>query len=228
MLYIVSTPIGNLKDISSRALEILDSVDLILAESPTDSLRLLSHYGIKKEIIRYNDKNKKAVIGRITKILKEKNVAYITSAGTPGISDPGQNLVKVARENNIGINVIPGASALVSAIAASGIRAREFTFVSFPPKKIRQLKKLFEKYKTEKGVLVFFESPYRISKTINTLKEAAPDSYVFVAKEITKMFENYFYGKPEEVINRLSENSKNLKGEFTIIVDFGYNKTMSS
>lgn len=220
MLYIVSTPIGNLKDISSRALEVLNSVDVILAESPMASLKLLSFYNIKKEIIRYNDKNKKFASNKILKILKGKNAAYISSAGTPSISDPGQDLVKMGRENDIEVNVIPGPSALISAIAVSGIRAREFTFVSFPPKKQGQLKNLFLKYQKEKAVLAFFESPYRVLKTLKILNETTPESFVFVAKEMTKMFENYFWGAPKEVIDKISKNPKNLKGEFTIVVEF--------
>lgn len=220
MLYIVSTPIGNLKDISSRALEVLNSVDVILAESPADSLKLLNFYNIKKEIIRYNDRNKKLVIGKIINILKEKDAAYISSAGTPSISDPGQELVKIARENEIKVGVIPGPSALISAIAVSGIRTREFIFISFPPKKQGQLKNLFLKYQKEKTVLAFFESPYRVLKTLNILNETAPESFVFVAKEMTKMFENYFWGTPKEVLDKILENPKNLKGEFTIVVEF--------
>jgi len=206
MLFIVSTPIGNLKDISRRALETLRDVDVIIAESPVDSLRLLNAYKISgKEIIKYNDRNKKSALKVILDILKEKNAAYITSAGTPSISDPGGDLVRGAREKGIGINVIPGPSALISAIAASGIRAREFTFVSFPPKKQGQLKNLFNKFKKGEGVLVFFESPFRILKTLGALKEVAPECYLCVAKEMTKMFENYFTGIPEEVIKKLEE-----------------------
>ncbi|KKS82710.1 MAG: Ribosomal RNA small subunit methyltransferase I [Candidatus Wolfebacteria bacterium GW2011_GWC1_43_10] len=221
MLFIVSTPIGNLKDISRRALETLRDVDVIIAESPVDSLRLLNAYKISgKEIIKYNDRNKKSALKVILDILKEKNAAYITSAGTPSISDPGGDLVRGAREKGIGINVIPGPSALISAIAASGIRAREFTFVSFPPKKQGQLKNLFNKFKKGEGVLVFFESPFRILKTLGALKEVAPECYLCVAKEMTKMFENYFTGIPEEVIKKLEEKKENQKGEFTIIVQF--------
>ena len=221
MLFIVSTPIGNLKDISRRALETLRDVDVIIAESPVDSLRLLNAYKISgKEIIKYNDRNKKSALKVILDILKEKNAAYITSAGTPSISDPGGDLVRGAREKGIGINVIPGPSALISAIAASGIRAREFTFVSFPPKKQGQLKNLFNKFKKGEGVLVFFESPFRILKTLGALKEVAPECYLCVAKEMTKMFENYFTGIPEEVIKKLEEKKENQKGEFTVIIQF--------
>jgi len=221
MLYIVSTPIGNLKDITQRALEILKSVDIIFAESPNDSMRLLNAYEIKgKKIYKYNDRNKKGVEKNIVEILQEKEVAYISSAGTPGISDPGEDLVKIARENDIKVNVIPGASALVSAIAGSGLRSREFTFISFPPKKSGQLKNLFKKYQELKTTLVFFESPYRVVKTLEYLNEICPDSQVCVAKEITKMFENYFVGNPAKVLLEMAKSQKNLKGEFVIVAQF--------
>jgi 16S rRNA (cytidine1402-2'-O)-methyltransferase len=221
MLYIVSTPIGNLKDISQRALEVLRSVDVIIAESPSDSLKLLNAYQIKgKRILKFNDRNKKQAIGGILEIIKDRDCAYITSAGTPGISDPGQDLVALARKNGIDARIIPGPSALVSAIAMSGIRARQFTFVSFPPKKSGQLKKLLEEFAGRKETLVFFESTYRILKTLQVMSEAVPEAEVFVAKEMTKIFENYFRGKPSEIIEKFEKDPKSLKGEFVIVVDF--------
>jgi 16S rRNA (cytidine1402-2'-O)-methyltransferase len=221
MLYIVSTPIGNLKDISERALETLRSVDVIIAESPNDSVKLLSAYQIKgKRILKFNDRNKKQALGGILEIVKDKDCAYISSAGTPGISDPGQDLVALARKNGIDVRVIPGPSALISAIAMSGIRARQFTFVSFPPKKQGQLKKLFEEFAERKEVLVFFESTHRILKTLAVLAESFDSADVFVAKEMTKIFENYFRGKPAEIIEKFKQNPKSAKGEFVIVVDF--------
>ncbi|MFA6136078.1 MAG: 16S rRNA (cytidine(1402)-2'-O)-methyltransferase [Candidatus Paceibacterota bacterium] len=220
MLYVVSTPVGNLKDISERALETLKNVDFIIAESPTDSIKLLNAYSIKKEIVKYNDKNNKLVVNKIVERLENENAAYITSAGTPGISDPGADLVKKTRETGVIINIIPGASALVSAVAVSGIRAKLFTFISFPPKKSGQMKNFFDEYKERKEVLVFFESTHRILKTLNILKETVPDCYVCVAKEMTKIFENYFTGSPQEVIDKISELPKNVRGEFTIVIDF--------
>jgi len=221
MLYIVSTPIGNLKDISERALETLRSVDVIIAESPNDSVKLLSAYQIKgKRILKFNDRNKKQALGDILEIVKDKDCAYISSAGTPGISDPGQDLVALARKNGIDVRVIPGPSALISAIAMSGIRARQFTFVSFPPKKQGQLKKLFEEFAERKEVLVFFESTHRILKTLAVLAESFDSADVFVAKEMTKIFENYFRGKPAEIIEKFKQNPKSAKGEFVIVVDF--------
>lgn len=221
MLYIVSTPIGNLKDISQRALEILRSVDTIIAESPSDSVKLLNTYGIKgKGLFKYNDKNMRQVGGKVEEILKGGDVAYITSAGTPGISDPGQELVKKARAEGVGVQVIPGPSALVSAIAVSGIRARQFTFISFPPKKTGQLTNLFKDFLGKKEVLVFFESTHRILKTIEAINSVAPDCKLFVAKEMTKIFEGYFTGTPDAVLDELEKNPKSTRGEFTVIIDF--------
>jgi 16S rRNA (cytidine1402-2'-O)-methyltransferase len=221
MLYIVSTPIGNLRDISERALDTLKTVDYIFAESPQDCMRLLNAYDIKgKKILKYNDNNKRAISAKLLDILQEHDAAYVTSAGTPGVSDPGQDLVAEARGMGIKINVIPGPSALVSAIAGSGIRARQFTFISFPPKKPGALKRVFEKYRDDETTLVFFESPFRILKTLAVLAHAVPECTVCAAKELTKMFENYFIGTPQQVIDELSSNAKNAKGEFVVIVDF--------
>jgi 16S rRNA (cytidine1402-2'-O)-methyltransferase len=221
MLYIVSTPIGNLKDISERALEVLRSVKTIIAESPNDSVKLLNAYGIKgKGLFKYNDLNMKRVQSDVENILRDGDVAYITSAGTPGISDPGQSLVNTARKMGIGTNIVPGPSALVSAIAMSGVRARQFTFISFPPKKPGQLRNLFKDFLEKQGVLIFFESTHRIVKTVEAISEVAPNCELFVAKEMTKMFERYFKGKPEDVLSGLKSNPKNIKGEFVVMVDF--------
>lgn len=221
MLYIVSTPIGNLKDVSERALEVLHSVDVIIAESPNDSIKLLNAYQIKgKRILKFNDRNKRQVLSGILGIIRDQNCAYVTSAGTPGISDPGQDLVALARKNGVDVRIIPGPSALISAIAMSGMRARQFTFVSFPPKKQGQLKKLFEEFAGRKEMLVFFESTHRILKTLQIMSEVVPEAKIFVAKEMTKIFENYFSGAPSEIIATFKENQKSVKGEFVLMVDF--------
>ena len=160
---------------------------------------------------------------KVKEILEKGDVAYITSAGTPGISDPGQELVKIARNSNVGVRIIPGPSALVSAIAVSGIRARQFTFISFPPKKPGQLRNLLKDFEGKKEVLVFFESTHRILKTIEALSEIAPDSNLFIAKEMTKMFERYFSGKPDEVFDEMKKDAKSVRGEFVVICDFSEN-----
>jgi len=220
MLYIVSTPIGNLGDISTRALETLRSVEVILMESPSDSRKLLSAFGIGgKKIFKYNDKNRRSVEQEILRLLRKQDVAYISSAGTPGISDPGSDLVMLARMNDIETRVIPGPSALASAVALSGIRAREFVFASFPPKKEVQLKNFFYKYQTQKIVLVFFESTHRIIKTLGVLEKYFPKVRLCVAKEMTKQFESYFDGTAHEIMEAFSKDPKRAKGEFTLVVD---------
>ncbi len=224
MLYIVSTPIGNLKDISERAIKTLKEVDVILAEDIPDAKKLLSAYDIHKEkIFKFNDKNKDKVADKVRKIILEDDVAYITSAGTPSISDPGSDLINIAMEEGVVLNVIPGPSALTSAVAMSGIKAQQFYFVSFPPKKKGKLEKLFEENKNSGSVLVFFESPHRIISTLELLDEVAPDALVFIAKEMTKLYERYFKNTPSEVIKEL-ENSDSVKGEFVVVVDFSKSK----
>jgi 16S rRNA (cytidine1402-2'-O)-methyltransferase len=222
MLYIVGTPIGNLQDMSPRAVEALKKAEVIIMESPADSKKLLHALEIGEKVVRkFNDENGKKVIELLVKELSEKDGAYITSAGMPTVSDPGALLVSEARKNGIQVQVIPGPSAVTTALAGSGVRTNEFTFVGFPPRKQGQLEKLFGGYAERETVLVFFESPFRIVKTLQALVRVAPEAYVCAAKELTKLFENYFTGTPEEVIKQLSENQKNTKGEFTVVVDFG-------
>lgn len=220
MLYIVGTPIGNLKDITQRALEILRDVPVLIMESPRDSMRLVRAYALpRKEIIKYNERNRKGMEARVLAVLLEKDVAYITSAGMPGISDPGADVVRLARDNGIAVNVVPGPSALTAALALSGLAIREFSFVGFPPKKEGQLKKLFAEYAERKTTLVFFESPFRIAKTIAALEKTVPGARVFVAKELTKVFENSFEGTPADVVGQLTAGPKNTKGEFVVVID---------
>ena len=221
MLYIVGTPIGNLKDITQRAREVLRDVPVIIMESPQDSMRLVRAYQLpQKEIIKYNERNRKRAEANVLAVLQEKDAAYITSAGMPGISDPGGDLVRLARDNDIPVNVVPGPSALTAALALSGLTIREFSFVGFPPKKEGQLKKLFSEYAERKTTLVFFESPFRIAKTIVALERAVPGAHVFVAKELTKVFENSFGGTPADVAAQLAASPKNTKGEFVVAVQF--------
>ena len=221
MLYIVGTPIGNLKDISQRAKETLAGADIIIIESPADSKRLLNVLGISGKAIRkFNDENAKKVLPGLIEEIQGKNAAYITSAGMPAISDPGALLVQAAREKGIGIQVVPGPSAVMSALAGSGIRTNEFVFIGFLPRKTGQIEKIFRKHTEMESVLIFFESPFRILKSIASLAKVSPEARVCAAKELTKMFENYFIGTPDAIFEELSKNPKNTKGEFTVVVDF--------
>lgn len=221
MLYIVGTPIGNLQDMSPRAIETLKQVNTILMESPQDSLRLFQIFEIpKKSIIKYNDANAKRVLPKIKEALQNGDVAFITSAGMPGVSDPGFHAVMAAHELGIEVRIIPGPSAVTSVIALCGIPIYNFTFVAFLPRTEGKLKKMFEEYKSREQAMVFFESPFRILKSIKVLEAIAPNVYVFLAKELTKKFESSAYGTPKEINRWLLEEKGRTKGEFTGIIAF--------
>lgn len=221
MLYIIGTPIGNLQDMSPRAIEALKRANTILMESPQDSLRLLSIFNIpKKGIIKYNDANAKGVLPKICEVLQIEDVALITSAGMPGVSDPGFHVVKAARELGIEVQVVPGPSAVTSAIALSGMPIYDFSFVAFLPRTEGKLKKLFQEYKEKKQAMIFFESPFRIQKSMKILEAIMPEVSVFLAKEITKKFESSVYGTPKEINTWLTEKKEHTKGEFVGVIGF--------
>lgn len=219
-LYIVATPIGNLGDITLRAIETLKQADLILAEDTRVSLKLLSHLSISKEVVSYHqqsDDNKKLQI--LALILQGKNIALITDAGTPAISDPGGELIQflLEKEPNIKVIPIPGASSLTAALSASGIKANEFLFLGFLPKKGKT--KIWEKIKNLNSTAVFFESPHRIIKTLEEIKNNFGDIKICVARELTKIHETIYRGTVSEVI--LSLNSGVIKGEIVVILSNG-------
>ncbi|MEO8232216.1 MAG: 16S rRNA (cytidine(1402)-2'-O)-methyltransferase [Ignavibacteriota bacterium] len=215
-LYIVSTPIGNLKDITLRAIETLKDVDFILCEDTRTSGNLLNHFEIRKELISlnaFNEKNKIDFI--VNRILSNQTAALISDAGTPLISDPGVRLVSSCIKNGIEIIPIPGASALVAALSMSGLPTDSFVFEGFIPlKKGRQtkLKELAE----EKRTIVLYESTYRIEKLLNELNEFLPDRFVVVCREITKKFEETWRGFPKDLIEVLP--NKTTKGEFVVVI----------
>lgn len=215
-LYIVSTPIGNLKDITLRALEILKEADFILCEDTRTSGNLLNHYEIKKELISLNAFNEKNKINYlIERILSNQTAALISDAGTPLISDPGSRLVSACIKNGIEIVAVPGASAVLSALVLSGLPTDSFVFEGFiPQKKGRQskLKELAE----EKRTIVIYESMYRVEKLIKELNEYLPDRFVVVCREITKKFEETWRGFPADLLNDLP--SKTIKGEFVLVI----------
>ncbi|MCL5011921.1 MAG: 16S rRNA (cytidine(1402)-2'-O)-methyltransferase [Patescibacteria group bacterium] len=221
MLYIIGTPIGNLQDMSPRAVSALKNADTLLMESPQDSLRLLQIFEIpKKPIIKYNDANAKQVLPKIKEVLQRGSVTLITSAGMPGVSDPGFHAVKVARELGIEVQVIPGPSAVTSVIALCGMPVYDFAFVAFLPRTEGKLKKLFEEYKSRKQAVVFFESPFRIQKSMKILETTTPEVPVFLAKELTKKFESSVYGTPKEINTWLAEKKEHTKGEFVGVIGF--------
>lgn len=217
-LYIVSTPIGNLEDITLRALDILKKVDYIACEDTEHSLKLLNYYGIKKPLISYwSEREKVRAEEIIQKIKTGHKVALITDAGTPGISDPGAVVIKRAIEEEIEIIPVPGPSALIAALSVSGISSNEFTFIGFLPVKQAQRRKKLLELSTDRRTLVFYEAPHRVIQSLNDMLEVLGDRYVAVARELTKIHEEVIRGRLSEIIQRL-ESSK-IAGEYVIVLE---------
>lgn len=214
-LYIVSTPIGNLDDISVRALKVLKDADIIAAEDTRHSGRLLKNFDIQTRMISYFDHNEKSRTNRLIEMLKEeKNVALISDAGTPGVADPAYVLVKRAVEENIQVIPVPGASAILSALVASGLPTDRFIFENFVPVKKGKRKDKFESLKDEERTIIFYESPHRILKTLNCMLEVYGDIKITIAREITKKFESI---KTVELSEHIKEFTISIKGEFVIV-----------
>ena len=215
-LYIVSTPIGNLKDITLRAIETLKEVDFILCEDTRTSGNLLNHLEIKKELVSLNAFNENSKIDFIVnRILSNQTAALISDAGTPLISDPGVRLVSSCLDNNIEVIPIPGASALLAALSMSGLPTDAFVFEGFiPQKKGRQTR--LKELAIEPRTIVLYESMYRIEKLLKELTEYLPDRYIVVCREITKKFEETWRGYPKDLSESFSE--KISKGEFVVVI----------
>jgi 16S rRNA (cytidine1402-2'-O)-methyltransferase len=226
MLYIVATPIGNLKDITLRALETLKEADLILCEDTRQTMNLLNHYGISKPLVSYFQHSRISKINYILEQLKKgKKLALVTDAGTPGISDPGGKLVEMVVKEipSAEIIPIPGPSALVAALSVSGFPSDKFIFMGFPPHK-KGREKFFKKVSEAEYTVVFYESSHRILKTLQQLANIlAADSLllttkIVVCRELTKKFETIYRCGPDEIIKILESGKNNLKGEFVIAV----------
>lgn len=213
-LYTIATPIGNLDDITFRAINTLKEVDVIACEDTRHTLKLLNHYEINKPLVSYHQHSKVSKIDHLIEDLKSgKNIAIVTDAGTPGISDPGQVLISKAVEEGIKVIPIPGPSAVITALSAAGVPTDSFVFLGFLPHK-KGRKTLIESLKEEKRTIVFYESPHRIEKLLGELKEVLGNRQIVVARELTKMFEEILKGTVEEVQGRL----KTIKGEFVVII----------
>jgi 16S rRNA (cytidine1402-2'-O)-methyltransferase len=215
-LYIVSTPIGNLNDITFRAVEVLKQVDLIACEDTRRTKILLEKFGLAKNLISYYNYNERQRAEEIIRELKSgKNVALVSDSGTPGISDPGFVLIKRAIEENITVIPIPGPSAFVCALVGSGLPMDEFVFVGFLPHKKGRKTKL-KKLSEEERTIILYESPHRLIKTLNEILEIFGDREIAVAKELTKIHEEFFRGKISEVLKKLTPDK--IKGEFVIVI----------
>jgi 16S rRNA (cytidine1402-2'-O)-methyltransferase len=219
-LYIVSTPIGNLKDITLRALEILKSVDLIACEDTRHTGLLLNHYNIKNKLTSFYEYNKKERTPEIISLLKQdKSVAIVSDAGTPGISDPGYYLIREAIKENLSVIPIPGPSALLAALVVSGLSSDRFAFEGFLQKREGRKCKKLESLKTELRTMVFYDSPYRVINTLKDILEILGDRNIVLERELTKKFETVMRGKTSEILHEL-ENKK-IKGEIVLVVE-GY------
>lgn len=217
-LYIVSTPIGNLEDITLRALRILGEVDLVAAEDTRHSLKLLNHYGISKPMISYWGERERVRSEEIIRKLQDgKTVALISDAGTPGISDPGAVVVRKAIEENIRVVPVPGPSALIAALSLSGLPTDIFTFIGFLPPKKALRQKVLRDLSLEKNTLVFYEAPHRIMETLTDMDRIFADRKAALVKEITKIHEEVLRGRISEIIGAIEKTK--IAGEYVIIME---------
>ncbi len=215
-IYLVATPIGNLEDITFRAINVLKSVDLIAAEDTRHTLKLLNHYEISKPLISYHRHNEELKTDLlIEKVLNGENIAIVTDAGTPGISDPGEEIVKEAIKNEIQVIPIPGACAMINALICSGINTKEFSFFGFLPLNKKLRKNTFEKILKENKTVIIYEAPHKLMKTLEDVLENIGDVNCVIARELTKIHEEFWRGKVSEGIEHFTEP----KGEYIILLD---------
>jgi len=217
-LYIVGTPIGNLEDITLRALRILGEVEAIACEDTRQTLKILTRFGLKKPLISYFQPREGRRIPEIIRLLKAgRDVALVSDAGTPGISDPGFPLIREALKEAIPVVPIPGPSAVTTALSAAGLPTHRFLFVGFPPPKKTGLRKFLDALRDEKATLVFFLPTRRIPEFLETVRELLGDRRVVIARELTKVHEEFIRGKAGELAGNLGHRI--LKGEATVLVE---------
>jgi len=221
-LYIVATPIGNLLDVTLRALRILEEVDLILCEDTRVTKKLLHHYKIRTPTDSYHSQSKFRKVGKVMSLLEEgKNLALVSDSGTPAISDPGVRLVSLVREQLSGVEVIviPGPSAVTAALSVSGLPASEFLFLGFLPHK-KGREKLFKEIAESKRTIVFYESPHRFMKTLGFLEKYLDKKRkVAIARELTKIHEQIISGTASELLTYFEDNPDKIRGEFVVMVE---------
>lgn len=218
MLYICGTPIGNLEDMTLRAIRVLNEVDLIAAEDTRQSVKLLNHFNIKTPLTSYYEHNKEVKGPQLINMLKEgKNIALVTDAGMPGISDPGEDLISLCYENNIDVTIVPGPTAVITALVLSGLNTRSYVFEGFLPKNKKQRKEILLKLKGETRTTVFYEAPHHLLSTLREIYESTGTRRAAVVRELTKKHETVNRGFLEELIDYFEENEP--KGEFVIIIE---------
>jgi 16S rRNA (cytidine1402-2'-O)-methyltransferase len=223
VLYVVATPIGNLEDITARALSVLSAVDFVAAEDTRHSKRLLAHFGIATQLLSHHEFSSDAEVRKLLGLLAEgKSLALISDAGTPLISDPGYRLVAAARDEGVEVIPVPGASALTAALSVAGIPSDSFRFEGFLPAKSAQRIKRLESLVSETPTLIFYESPHRIASCLTDLAKIVPsvqNRKLFVGRELTKNFEAHFWGSPEQSLVWLESDENNQRGEFVLVLE---------
>jgi len=217
MLYLVSTPIGNLEDITFRAVKILSESNYILVEDSRRARILLKRYSIDKKLVVYNDINKEKKARSIIEDLKQGfQISLITDAGTPGISDPGFYITRACRENNIEVFSIPGPNAAISALIVSGFPTDRFTFYGFLPKTEGKIRKVLGEIDKREETAVIYESTHRIKKTLERIDKFFPEFSIFIAREMTKKFEEHLFGTAKEILQK--NKDRNIKGEIVLVI----------
>lgn len=223
-LYLVPTPIGNLDDMTYRAVKVLSEVEVVFSEDTRVTLNLLNYFDIKKKLISLHEHNEDTVKDKVLEYLKEgKSVALVTDRGTPIVSDPGYKTVKYVSDNGFNIVSLPGATALIPALTASGIKSQPFLFYGFLDSKDSKRKKELEELKDNEYTIIFYEAPHRIIKTLELMKEILGDREISISREITKKFETVYRGKFSEIIPNIPD-----KGEFVIVVSGAEAKEMDN
>lgn len=218
MLYIIATPIGNLEDITLRALRILGEVDIVLAEDTRKTSLLLKHFGISKKLISFYEHNEEKKISLVVEELKNgKSIALLSSAGAPSVSDPGYKLIRECRRQKLPLTAVPGPSSIINALVLSSLPREKFVFLGYMPRKKSARKKILEQAKNAGAAIVFFESPYRLLSALKDLKEILGGRKVAIAREMTKKFEEVLEFSMDEAVEHFEKNKP--KGEFTLIVD---------
>ena len=220
-LYVVATPIGNLEDVTLRALRVLREVSLIAAEDTRTTRKLLAHHavpagrqGIRQRLVSYNEHNKAARIPRLLAALRDGDVALVSEGGTPVISDPGLDLVAAALEAGFAVVPVPGPSAVTAALAVSGLPSRQFTYLGFLPRRAGERRRLFAAFRDDPRTIVAFESPHRLRASLAALHEVLGDRRVAVCRELTKAYEEVFHGTLSEALSHFAEP----RGEFTLVI----------
>ena len=217
ILYICGTPIGNLEDVTLRALKILKEVKLIAAEDTRHTKKLLIHYQINTKVTSYHEYNKIKKAPYLVEILKNgQDVALVSDAGMPGISDPGYVLINLALNNNIKIIPVPGVSALITALVVSGLPTDKFVFEGFLSRKIKERKRYFKSIENEERTIIFYEAPHRLKRTLKDMLDVWGERKIVIARELTKKYEEIIRGNLSQVITEI--NTKEIKGEITLVV----------